>query len=403
MAAIAGFAVHVSGQAPSAPTGVQVLVAQTTGSVGPMPNVTCPADAVSVEPGASIQSLVNANPGTTVFCIKAGVHPITSAITPKTGNTFVGESGAILDGSGWATTDTSQAAFRANNQDIDDVTIRNLVIRNMPQKGIHAYNGPDRWLIERCDIGPNAGTGVAAPRHSTVRYNHIHHNTVGGYSAYQAVNITFESNEIAYNGSEQKLVATTNGVFRNNWVHHNAVDGIWFDAENIDGLIEGNLVEDHPRESIFYEISGKGIIRNNIVRRGGGNAIFVSTSKDVEIYGNTLEYNFRGIQYYLNCNAVGAGIIKYDLANNVAYNNSIRVGTQSGVLANMLSHWSGCSSTAVEPYVNGSKNNLFRDNTYFVPSSSTKYWVWGFSQLKSWSEWRALGQDTTSGSALKLE
>jgi hypothetical protein len=123
----------------------------------------------------------------------------------------------------------------------------------------------------------------------------------------------------------------------------------------------------------------------------------------VQIYGNTLEYNFRGIQYYLNCNAVGAGIIKYDLANNVTHGNSIRVGTQSGALANMLSHWSGCSSTSVQPYVNGSKNNVFRDNTYFVPSSSTKYWVWGFSQLKSWSEWRALGQDTTTASALKVE
>jgi hypothetical protein len=34
------------------------------------------------------------------------------SITPKTGNTFIGQYGAILDGTGWTTTDDSQAAFR---------------------------------------------------------------------------------------------------------------------------------------------------------------------------------------------------------------------------------------------------------------------------------------------------
>ena len=41
--------------------------------------------------------------GTTTFCLRAGVHYLTSSIRPKTGNTFVGEYGAILDGSGWTT------------------------------------------------------------------------------------------------------------------------------------------------------------------------------------------------------------------------------------------------------------------------------------------------------------
>ena len=49
--------------------------------------------------------------------------------------------GAILDGTGWSTTDDTQAAFRVYddpndpndpNGPIDYVTIRNLVIRNMP-------------------------------------------------------------------------------------------------------------------------------------------------------------------------------------------------------------------------------------------------------------------------------
>src|SRR5262245_56924072 len=113
--------------------------------VDPQTSISCPVGAVDLPPGTDIQRAVDASPTGTTFCLKAGVHAITSAITPKTGNTFVGEYGAILDGSRWTTADLTQAAFRAHNQDIDDVTIRNLVIQHMPQRGIHAFP----WMSDR--------------------------------------------------------------------------------------------------------------------------------------------------------------------------------------------------------------------------------------------------------------
>ena len=108
---------------------------------GPQPGIACPAGAVDISPGTTIQAAVNLMRATPRSVCRAGMHSLSSSITPKTGNTFVGEYGAILDGTGWTTTDDTQAAFRAHNQDIDYVTIRNLVIRNMPQRGIHAYYG----------------------------------------------------------------------------------------------------------------------------------------------------------------------------------------------------------------------------------------------------------------------
>ena len=65
----------------------------------------------------TIQCFVNANAGATTFCFRAGIHHLNGSITPKTGNTFVGEyvsesNKAILDGTGWTTTDDTQAAFR---------------------------------------------------------------------------------------------------------------------------------------------------------------------------------------------------------------------------------------------------------------------------------------------------
>ena len=75
----------------------------------------------------------------------------------------------------------------------------------------------------------------------------------------------------------------TSGVtFRNNWVHHNG-NGIWYDGDNTGSLIEGNVVEDNAEQGIFYEISGQGVIRNNVIRRSGHNGIFISTSRDLEI------------------------------------------------------------------------------------------------------------------------
>ena len=228
------------------------------------------------------------------------------------------------------------AAFKAHNQDIDDVTIRNLVIRNMPNRGIHAYQfQSDRWTIEFNEITATS-VGVAVPNNSLIRNNYIHHNTKGAYMPLQR-NTTFDHNEMAYNGIEHKVTGTTNFTFRNNFVHHNTRDGIWYDAENTGSLIEGNTVEDNAGEGILVEISGQGIVRNNASRRNGVSGIFISTSKDVEAYNNTIEDNFRGIIYFLNCGSVGKGLIGWDLRDDTVRDNIVKVGTGSGALANGLS------------------------------------------------------------------
>src|SRR4029450_2766162 len=114
--------------------------------------------------------------------------------------------------------------------------------------------------------------------------------------------------------------------------------GIWFDWDNTYGLVEGNRVEDNGASGIQFEVSSDGTIRNNIIRRSGQNGIYISTSKNMQVYGNTLESNFRGIQYFINCSAIGQGKIGFDLVNTSSYDNTITVGTQSGACANFLSY-----------------------------------------------------------------
>jgi parallel beta-helix repeat protein len=370
--------------------------------VGPQPTITCPADAVDILPGQSIPLIVNSFTGSTTFCLRAGVHSVTSSTRPKTGNTFVGEYGAILDGTGWTTADDTQAAFRAHNEDIDYVTIRNLVIRNMPQHGIQAfYVMADHWTIEYNEIASNK-VGLEFAPDFTVRNNYIHHNVGnpsspnpaergGGYVAVAAHNTTFDSNEIAYNGPEQKVVQSANVTFRNNFVHHNGGDGIWYDSNNNAGaLIDGNRVEDNGRNGISFEASIGATIRNNTLRRNAGDGVFVSMSQNAQISNNSLETNFGGIEYFLNCASLSLG---QDVKNNAASNNTVVIGTQSNTYASAFSYtFSSCTSTQVAPYLNGSKNLTFSRNGYRVPSLSfTRYFLW--DGWKIWNAWQAKGQD----------
>jgi parallel beta-helix repeat protein len=373
----------------------------STSSYGPQSTITCPAGAVDIWPGQYIQGAVNSYPGATTFCLRAGVHSVTSSIKPKTGNTFVGEYGAILDGTGyWPIADDTQAAFRAHNEDIDYVTIRNLVIRNMPQQGIHAYYWmSDHWTIEYNEIASNK-MGLEFAPNFTIRNNYIHHNVGntsssnpaergGGYTGDLADNTIFDSNEIAYNGSEQKVGRSVNVTFRNNFVHHNVRDGIWYDTNaNAGAVVDGNRVEDNGRNGIFFEASIGATISNNAIRRNMWDGVIISMSQNVQIYGNTLEGNFGGIEYFLNCDVLAGN----DLKNNSAHDNTIVVGTQNYPYASGVSALSSCTSTQVAPYLNGSKNLTFSRNSYRVPSlSNTRYFLWG--GVKGWTEWQALGQD----------
>ena len=123
----------------------------------------------------------------------------------------------------------------------------------------------------------------------------------------------------------------------------------------------------------------------------GANAatrVFISMSQNAQIYNNTLEGNFGGIQYFLNCASLALG---EDVKNNAAYDNTIVVGTQSYAYASGFSYLSSCTSTQLAPYLNGSKNLTFSRNTYRVPSLSGRYMLWG--GWKYWNEWQALGHD----------
>src|ERR1700676_5061611 len=56
------------------------------------------AATINVSPTQNIQTVVNANPSGTTFVIAAGLYRMQS-VTPKDGDIFLGQPGAILNGS----------------------------------------------------------------------------------------------------------------------------------------------------------------------------------------------------------------------------------------------------------------------------------------------------------------
>jgi hypothetical protein len=55
---------------------------------------------VPVDPGTDVlQSLVSSRPEGTTFCLRAGVHRLSSPFAPKSNDSFVGDPGAVLNGS----------------------------------------------------------------------------------------------------------------------------------------------------------------------------------------------------------------------------------------------------------------------------------------------------------------
>ena len=136
--------------------------------------------------------------------------------------------------------------FKCGNQDIDDVTIRNLTIRNMNGKAISAfYNSCDRWTVDHVELAYNKRSAILLGNDSTFSNSFCHHNVGdvnspdpnvngGCYATYHSTNLLYVNNEIAYNGPEQKMFESDGINFRGNYVHHNIASGFWSDGSRTD-------------------------------------------------------------------------------------------------------------------------------------------------------------------------
>ena len=264
----------------------------------PTPEPTCTG--VRVASPASIQTAIDANPGHTTFCL-SGQFDIAKSIKPKAGNKFIGP--ATLRGTCPLDPNDNFNCFGIEGHGIANLTVENLEVLNF-EIGVRV--GPD---------------GI-------VRGNYVHNNKRVGIGCGECPRALIEGNRLEYNGdiawlghssSAMKFAGNSDGVItRSNYVYRSIGNGIWYDVQADDGLIENNMVIGSTRKGIFYEISTGGSILGNTVLEsncsskhwvadpncpidGGrfgpqgsgapGGGIAANSSKELIIDGNTLAGN----------------------------------------------------------------------------------------------------------------
>jgi len=370
-----------------------------------------PAGSVSISPPwANVQTAIDANPGATTFWLTAGTYTVTGSGTPKSNNTFIGQYGAILDGTGWSTSDDTAAPFRALDQGISSVTVSNLVIQNMPQCGVHgvSYGAADadparNWTVEHCEIHDSPQGIVLANMGCRILYNYVHDCSLWNYAINRHVDNTtlfllpceIAHNHFATGGATQKAINTHAPIhWHHNYVHGSA-KGLWNDGNGAGSVFEYNTLEDCSVAALQWEHSMSGIIRYNTFTNNGGNGLFISTSGLTEVYGNTFVDNQFTIDLLVDCQSVNAGFSwAPDLRDNSIHDNVIYV--PSGGYGGVFEIPSSCPSGPVTstPYTDNTKNNVFDGNTYYVFNPTGVNFFWQAN--KTAAQWQALPQDATS-------
>lgn len=376
----------------------------TTGNAPapPAPVDTAPISGTPIYPGEDIQAKVRAAPANTRFVIKAGVHR-RQTITPKSGMSFIGEPGAVLDGE-----DVTPYAFETLVSLPRNVTIQGLVItRYAPpyqRAAIQGDNGTG-WVITDNEISYSAYEGVHPGRHGRVLRNYVHHNAVGGISGYRSDSTLIEGNEVAFNGATMidedpsraeaagmKFLRQYGLTIRDNNVHDNKV-GIWMDTGYQGTLIEGNTVVDNLSAGIWIEATYGAVVRNNRAERNGGTTtggwlghagIQVTNSPNVEIYGNIVANNMNGIGVMETSGYPDGPYGALHVENLFVHDNVITMAT--GV--------TGLSENVGDPAVYTSRNNRFANNIYFL-GGNAGYFAWGGRSRIDESAWNRYGQDVT--------
>jgi len=360
---------------------------------------------VTINPGDNIQAAVQANPLGTTFLIRRGIHRRQSIVRPKDGMSFVGEAGAILDGE------------HAAGQAFDLYQTRNVVVRGLRITRYAPPNlnsalegaGSDGALIEGNEIDHNANGesrayGLSIGSASIIRRNIIHHNGWLGINGYRAVDTLIEGNDVYANppayfndtvgeAANVKLFDCGRITIRGNHVHDGIFRGIWVDTMRPDVTIEHNRVVNHGRAGIWYEVSYRGVIRNNYVENAGyhqtrlpdwlrGGGIEVSNSPDVSVLNNTVVNSLNGI-IGLQAQSYRDGPYgKSQLRNLLVQGNTILMPSgQTGITENVGS---------AEVFT--SWNNRFVGNRFELLNNPNPF-AWMGQQLDE-RQWQAYGQGT---------
>jgi len=304
---------------------------------------------VNVNPGDNIQTIVNANPAASTYILKAGIHRM-QKVTPKAGDTFIGEFGAILNGSkvltGWTQSgatwyvtgqtqetapyppsdpwttggntfqicDTGYGRCRYNEELFFTDGSGNITRLKHETSLTNVETG--EWFFDystdRIYVGSNPASNTVETSvtdafiNSSIDNIKVSNLIIEKYASpvnYSTLQLTgnnaiVEYNEFRYNHSDG-VRADDNGVVRNNYIHHNGYSGLAGQGDNT--LIENNEISYNNETKFYYNWSGGGnkfvktdglILRNNYSHHNYGSGLWTDINNiNCLIENNILAHN----------------------------------------------------------------------------------------------------------------
>jgi parallel beta-helix repeat protein len=352
---------------------------------------------VSIFPGDDLQAKILARAGGTTFCVKKGVHSLTTGVLVKSHDRIVGERGAVLDGQNVATTGLYGHGGRTGQR---DVTVVGLGFRNFTGAAISPGWG---WLVKRNNVQQN-DVGIVVNNGSILRNNRVHHNGRIGISGGPVTTVLIEGNQIAFNNTRSHNIGVhagglkiiggsvgSSGIrIRSNWVHDNTGAGVWLDT-NVRGVtIAGNVIEGNTSHGIFYETSWNAAIRGNRVLNNAsqfagkscfwGSQIHVNDSQGVEIARNVVRSS-DGSNGICAVDIDRTSISSKRVAGLSVHDNVIRM-TKPG-MTGLVGRPAAYRASA---------RNRFTGNIYYVTDPRARWWAWSRYPI-GWRAWRSYGND----------
>ena len=287
----------------------------------------------------------------------------------------------------------AEGAFWATDRYARGVVIKNFFIErfaNPSRTGVIYDTNSPGWVITKNAVTHNHGVGIVHQDRAKILNNNINHNGQLGLSGYRSVGALVRNNVIAWNaiggfaGFETggaKYVGTTDLTIQGNYVHDNRDHGLWTDTDNIGTAYSRNTIVANKGFGIIHEAAYGCVIRSNYIADNGAGGIFISSSSNVDVFGNSVVGNRGwGIDLFID------GASGYDLANDYVHGNTfkMRENSRNGITTMNVGDPASYST---------SKNNRFRSNSYFVFHPKHRYWHWAGAP-KTWRQWRSAGQDT---------
>lgn len=189
--------------------------------------------------------------------------------------------------------------------------------------------------ISWCDFAGMGGTG----NNLVIRNNSSNYNGNSGMG-FSGKNNLLEGNTTNYNNYRSFDVAWHAGGIKNTQLknsiitRHTAIgnkgQGIWCDIDCDDIEITASLVSGNSETGIFYEISKRSLIRNNIVYGNGSAGIYISASSGCNILNNLTYANSRGLVMH-GVPRTYSGVT-YELRDNRVQNNIIISNTDADLV-----------------------------------------------------------------------